>query len=139
MVIEKKKEVNEQLNQSQEESFQRPSSDNDRKHNKERLKRSLDAAAAKMPPKDDAQDRLVDDKKFDAQQNGEAHPLRIKSGQSANQGNNQVSSNRESRSFRDKEKRISSDIQRNKSGFQEQADQKSVGCCTDGSSVCSLF
>ena len=119
MVIEKKKEVNEQLNQSQEESFQRPSSDNDRKHNKERLKRSLDAAAAKMPPKDDAQDRLVDDKKFDARQSGEAHPLRIKSGQSANQGNNQVSSNRESRSFRDKEKRISSDIQRNKYGFQE--------------------
>ena len=45
MIIEKKNEVNEQLNESQEDSFQRPSSDNDRKHNKDRLKRSLDAAA----------------------------------------------------------------------------------------------
>ena len=115
-----------------------PSSDNDRKHNKEKLQRSLEAAAIILP-QDDVQDRLVEAKKLDVQQSGAASPFRIKSRQSANQGNNQVSSNRESKSSREKEKRISSDIQRNNFGFQEQTDQKSVGCCADGTSVCSLF
>ena len=49
MIIEKKNEVNEQLNESQEDSFQRPSSDNDRKHNREKLQRSLEAAAIVIP------------------------------------------------------------------------------------------
>ena len=78
MIIEQKNEVNEQLNESQEDSFQRPSSDNDRKHNKDRLKRSLDAAVI-MFSQDSAQDRLVDGKKLDVQQSGAAQPLRIQS------------------------------------------------------------